>query len=403
MKELETLYPCPQIPISKWRCQFESAKDENNFLASKFEQDKKVAQYLSSIISVVLVFIIFCDPMVVQPRFWPDVTLLWRGGLILICIVGIVALNYINSVKQLHYVCLGFVLFLFFNLQGMTLLFYENYILYVFFDVIILISLYFSTLFSFKTSYILGLMYGVVATIVLLMSKSVGLHGELMVFAAYVSTNLVGIVISAHEHTLKRQFYVRNQWLKGLAKEMKAQAFKDALTKLPNRHAFSAYFPRYQILAQNLLPDEPKKVYVAMGDIDYFKSVNDTYGHDVGDAALIEFSEVLAAALQPEDMLFRFGGEEFVLVLPSYTAEQVDALFNKIIKQLNHNIFKVNEIKHPITASFGITALRPNEQSNAALARADSALYKAKHNGRNQFVMENMQQSFDDVVNLRNT
>lgn len=384
MKDLETLYPYQQVPISRWTCQFESMEDEQAFLLSKLPRDKKIAQYLSGIIAIILIFITFCDPMIVQPEFWPEITLILRGKLIFICIAVAVSVNYIKTVKQLQYIRWCFVIFLFVHLQSMTLLFNDSYIFYVCFDVIILISLYFSALFSFKSSCIVGLIYCVVAVILLFILKSVSLHAQLMVCAAYVSTNLAGAVISAHEHIIKRQLYVRNKWLKALAKEMKVQAFKDALTQLPNRRAFNAHFPRYQDEAEY----ESRKVYVAIADIDFFKYINDTYGHDVGDAALIEFSQTLIKTLQSNDALFRLGGEEFVMILPMYTYEEIKGLFNKIILQLNKNIFNIKEIEHPITASFGVTALIPNEKSKEVLARADSALYKAKNNGRNQFIIE---------------
>lgn len=384
MKDLEILYPYQQVPISKWTRQFKSTEYEHAFIASKLHRDKKMAQYLGGIVTCILALVISCDPMVIHPMFWPEVALVWRGGLMLVCLVGISAINYIRTVKQLQCICWCFVVFLSVNIQTMTLLFDENYLLYVLFDVIILISLYFSTLFSFKSSCVIGISYCTVAVIFLFVDKAANLHEQVMVCAAYVSTNLAGVVISAHEHTFKRELYIRSKWLKSLVLEMKMQAYKDALTQLPNRRAFSTYYSRYQAQANR----GNKKVYLAMADIDFFKRVNDTHGHDVGDEALVEFSRVLTNAIKSSDVLFRFGGEEFVLVLPRYARQEVEALFHKILLQLNENIFNIKEIDHPITASFGVTALMPNETSKEVLSRADVALYKAKENGRNQFIIE---------------
>ena len=116
----------------------------------------------------------------------------------------------------------------------------------------------------------LGITYGIAGVFVVYLYKTVDVHSVIMVFMAYLAANLAGMVISAQEHLLKRRLYLRNERLKELALEMKSQAFKDALTKIPNRRAFDDYYPAYQKAAQRLV-NSSEKVCVAVSDIDFFK------------------------------------------------------------------------------------------------------------------------------------
>ena len=372
--------------LSKWMCEFQSSRLEQHFLQSKLKQDKRVARFLISVVGIILLLILFSDKMIIKDEYWPSIALGWRGGLVFVCAATAFLVKYTQSVRQFQVVIVSFVALLFVNLQAMVVTYDDDYVLHVFFDVIILIAIYFSTLFSFKASCVLGIAYGVVGTIVVAMTKTVELHSIVMVFVAYLAANLTGIIISAQEHLLKRRLYIRNERLKELAKELKEQAFKDALTQLPNRRAFDDYYPSYQKVVRRLF-NSPENVCVAVSDIDFFKRVNDTYGHDVGDSVLIEFSQLLLNSLRPTDEVFRFGGEEFVIILLQCSEENAQIRLNEIIKRLSENIFNVEEIDFPITASFGLAFLQPGEDKKSIIARADMALYKAKENGRNQLVI----------------
>ena len=259
-----------QKTLSQWTCQFQSKKLEYAFLESKLKQDKRVAQFLISVVGVILLLILFSDKMIIKAEYWPTVALSWRGGLVLVCALVALLINKVTTVKQFQYVTLLFVVSLLINLQAMVLTYHDNYVLHAFFDVIILIAIYFSTLFSFKTSCLLGITYGIAGVFVVYLYKTVDVHSVIMVFMAYLAANLAGMVISAQEHLLKRRLYLRNERLKELALEMKSQAFKDALTKIPNRRAFDDYYPAYQKAAQRLV-NSSEKVCVAVSDIDFFK------------------------------------------------------------------------------------------------------------------------------------
>jgi len=115
-----------------------------------------------------------------------------------------------------------------------------------------------------------------------------------MVVLAHVAANLAGMIMAAHEHIIRRELFVRNTQLAQLAHEMKSQALKDALTQLPNRRAFDNAYEEYQRMVKQQ-QGESKQVCVILADIDYFKRVNDTHGHEVGDVVLQRFSAFLTS------------------------------------------------------------------------------------------------------------
>lgn len=120
---------------------------------------------------------------------------------------------------------------------------------------------------------------------------------------------------------------------------------------------------------------------VVMLDIDHFKAINDTYGHDAGDAVLVELAARLRACLRKMDRLARFGGEEFVIVAPGVDAGQTVVLAERLRAAVADAGFAA---AGRVTASFGVAGLAPGETAEAMLSRADKALYRAKNGGRNR-------------------
>ncbi len=121
---------------------------------------------------------------------------------------------------------------------------------------------------------------------------------------------------------------------------------------------------------------------VILADIDWFKRVNDTYGHVVGDIVLKAFADHLGDSLRASDFVARYGGEEFVLLLPNTTIEEAVALAERIREATSHLRFSQPELR--ITASFGVTAARSGETMAEVLSRADEAMYQAKSHGRDR-------------------
>ena len=156
--------------------------------------------------------------------------------------------------------------------------------------------------------------------------------------------------------------------------DVRLQAMTDELTGLANRRALDL------AIAQALQAGRP--FAVAMVDVDHFKRINDDFGHSTGDAVLAEFANRLRAAVGPEDLAFRYGGEEFSVLLP-----QVDLTGAMVVAEhLRQQVARPASADgmHPVTASLGIAAWQPGDTADTLLRRADRGLYRAKSLGRNR-------------------
>lgn len=129
-----------------------------------------------------------------------------------------------------------------------------------------------------------------------------------------------------------------------------------------------------------------KPLSIAMIDIDLFKGVNDTYGHAVGDRVIVALAHLLKHRLRKTDIVGRYGGEEFVAILPECDFKTAVRLIDDIRERFSTLSFQHEEKEFSITLSAGIASdlLQPIANSNELLIAADEALYVAKHNGRNQ-------------------
>jgi diguanylate cyclase (GGDEF)-like protein len=116
-------------------------------------------------------------------------------------------------------------------------------------------------------------------------------------------------------------------------------------------------------------------------DVDHFKQINDEYGHQVGDQALATVCQIARQYLRPTDLLARYGGDEFVLLLPDTSADAAGIIAGRILAQLR--LVRIAELTN-ITASFGVSQYLPGEDYSTLFAHADKALYQAKQQGRDQ-------------------
>lgn len=153
--------------------------------------------------------------------------------------------------------------------------------------------------------------------------------------------------------------------------------YMDALTGLYNRRRLDIEFGAIQ------LSGDP--VAVAMLDIDHFKRVNDTFGHDAGDAVLREFSSRLAARAPSDGFLARYGGEEFCLILKNMNLQEAADVVESVRSSISSTPVSYKEKDITVTSSAGIAA-GPGREAPELLERADQALYSAKESGRNQSV-----------------
>jgi two-component system cell cycle response regulator len=163
-------------------------------------------------------------------------------------------------------------------------------------------------------------------------------------------------------------------------------ATRDPLTSLWNHGAILDILKRELNRAQRC--DE--KLSVMMMDIDHFKSVNDTYGHKGGDAALVEVSKRLGAELRDYDTVGRYGGEEFVVILPEAAGVDAETVAERLRQSIARESFAIEGHMVPITISIGVASTVDGDFDAESLLRsADASLYEAKHNGRNRIEFAN--------------
>ena len=172
-----------------------------------------------------------------------------------------------------------------------------------------------------------------------------------------------------------------NPYLLRFIKDFEQRTIRDPLTQaftksyaLEVLHTLLMQFLRYR----------DKKFSVMMLDLDHFKKINDTYGHLCGDLVLKKVSELILQSLRHSDIFARFGGEEFVIILPNTNVAGALKLAERIRKTVEQYDFRCQGKKIPVTISVGITSVALNDSVHSLLERADEALYEAKRGGRNR-------------------
>ena len=159
-----------------------------------------------------------------------------------------------------------------------------------------------------------------------------------------------------------------------------AQACHDPLTGALNRKGLDEVMEREMARAARVT----SPLCLALLDVDNFKLINDRLGHDTGDAAWVHLADVVRSAMRPQDMLSRYGGEEFVLVLPDTTVAQALEAMQRLQRALTTRFFLKDNEKVLITFSAGVAQLTKTETSADAIHRADQAMYLAKRSGKNR-------------------
>ncbi|AKN30013.1 diguanylate cyclase [Clostridium carboxidivorans P7] len=162
----------------------------------------------------------------------------------------------------------------------------------------------------------------------------------------------------------------------------------DILTGLLNRRCFSAQASE----KMKILTETKKAAALILVDIDYFKDVNDKLGHPIGDIVLKETSRIFMEHIKPNDLITRWGGEEFLVFLFDTSIDEAYVIAEKIRVAIQDNVIVTDKIQIKITASFGISLLKDNfsESFDASYKSADVALYQAKEQGRNKVVIASL-------------
>ncbi|MCF4151480.1 diguanylate cyclase [Dethiosulfovibrio sp. F2B] len=154
----------------------------------------------------------------------------------------------------------------------------------------------------------------------------------------------------------------------------------DQLTKLLNRHAL------FERLSGEMARSDREGTPLTLGllDLDHFKRINDTYGHLAGDRVLRSIAKILCRELRPYDVIGRYGGEEFVMVLPGASSEEGYRILDRIRERIGDRPLKLDDDRVELTVSMGLAEYRQGMTMDGLIARADEAMYRAKDAGRDK-------------------
>lgn len=182
-------------------------------------------------------------------------------------------------------------------------------------------------------------------------------------------------LVNEHFH----QFEELNDILQKKNKHLATLATKDPLTATNNRHMFTELFTKERANSKRYKTD----LSIVMIDLDHFKAVNDTYGHNIGDHVLKSFAMIVQEVIREADIFARWGGEEFILLLRHTTSTDAFLVAEKVrlgVEQYNF------ESVGRVTCSLGVAAVHAEDTLESAIEKADKALYEAKNSGRNRTV-----------------
>lgn len=189
----------------------------------------------------------------------------------------------------------------------------------------------------------------------------------------------VSCLFAFYEFVRQRSF----QRMRELSDKFEKQAMHDPLSGLLNRRGMLEELQREVARSQRY--NNP--LTLMMCDVDYFKRVNDQHGHDKGDEVIQSLAHIFTSELRKQDSLSRWGGEEYLFLLPETTAVQAMQLAEKLRKKVETTSFQQQGKVFNVTVSIGIHQLGPKETINQAISKADTNLYQAKEQGRNRCVL----------------
>ncbi|MDO8909353.1 MAG: GGDEF domain-containing protein [Pseudohongiella sp.] len=194
-------------------------------------------------------------------------------------------------------------------------------------------------------------------------------------FAVLMIVAYLGSVIAGMRTTLKKQNH-----------KLEILASRDSLTQLPNRRSLMDQLAQESARLERRTPEQ-SELCISMLDIDHFKKINDTWGHDAGDAVLVKISQMLQKIMRQGDFVGRFGGEEFIIILPESTLPAATLVAERIQSCVSGLTFPELPEGTVITVSQGLCMHHTGDSIEATLKRADEALYQAKAHGRNKVVV----------------
>lgn len=189
------------------------------------------------------------------------------------------------------------------------------------------------------------------------------------------NSNLFIVILLILVYFFNKEKRLKNQ-LEKAYDELKHLAITDKLTNVYNRHKLDETLEIEKKRADRY----DSNFGVMVLDIDHFKKINDLYGHHVGDSVLKEFASLLKTNSRDTDIVGRWGGEEFLIIVPETDKQSIEQFAQNIRKRVEFNSFE--HIEH-LTVSIGTSIYKKNESIESTVNRADNALYEAKNSGRN--------------------
>ena len=209
----------------------------------------------------------------------------------------------------------------------------------------------------------------------------ISLAGYLVTLSIISTQNSIIQLKKANEE-LERKVIQRTKKLEETQKELIEQANRDPMTKLYNRRYFNEVIKQLIQISQR----EETSLSIMIIDIDNFKNINDSYGHQIGDDVINNLADIFRNTVRTSDISIRFGGEEFIIVLPNTNIENGLIISEKVRTSVEESTTEVeNNIKIKFTISIGLSLINQDDKNiENALRKADKALYKSKQNGKNQ-------------------
>jgi diguanylate cyclase (GGDEF)-like protein len=190
--------------------------------------------------------------------------------------------------------------------------------------------------------------------------------------------------VTAELQKAKRSLEIKETELKAVIAQTDEIVNTDSLTFLPNRRQIIGDLQREVIFSDRY----GTPLAISMIDIDYFKNINDTYGHTVGDEVLRELSGELRNHIRQPDTIGRYGGEEFLVILPHSTLQAAAEQAERLCRHVRSFVMQANKAQISLTISIGVAQYKIHQEDwQGFLRRADAALYQAKNNGRNRWAV----------------
>ena len=190
---------------------------------------------------------------------------------------------------------------------------------------------------------------------------------------------------SSELNAVNRELQKKNAQLEHAKKQLEQMARTDPLTTLSNRRDF------YDIIVKEAIRFERnlKPFSIVMSDIDNFKIYNDTYGHECGDFILVSIANIFRTELRKQDSVGRWGGEEFILLLPNTNAQGAYNVTEKLRKKIDETILHYSDLELHVTLTFGVREFEKDMSIKTCIHHADIALYRGKNNGKNNVTVYN--------------